>query len=129
MTEDLRGKVVAVTGAGSGIGRATAAAFAAAGARVVASDVVPAGLEETAALIRAAGHDCVAVVADVAKRADVDRLVEACLELGGIDVMVANAGVSRDRAVPRRDRGGPRRRRSRSTSRASSSAARRRRAR
>ena len=57
-----------------------------------------AGLEETAALIRAAGHDCVTVVADVAKRADVDRLVEACLELGGIDVMVANAGVSRDRA-------------------------------
>jgi len=94
----MTGKVVAVTGAGSGIGRATAAAFAAAGARVVASDVVPAALEETAALIRAAGHDCVTVVVDVARRADVDRLVEACLELGDLDVMVANAGVSRDRA-------------------------------
>jgi NAD(P)-dependent dehydrogenase (short-subunit alcohol dehydrogenase family) len=97
MTEDLRGKVVAVTGAGSGIGRATAAAFAAAGARLVASDVVPASLDETARLVRAAGYECVAVVADVAKRADVDHLVEACLELGGIDVMVANAGVSLDR--------------------------------
>ncbi len=94
---ELSGKVVAVTGAGSGIGRATAAAFAAAGARVVASDVVPAGLEETAALVRAAGHECTAVVVDVAKRADVDHLVETCLDVGRIDVMVANAGVSRDR--------------------------------
>jgi len=97
MDGSLRGKVVAVTGAGSGIGRATAVAFAAAGARLVVSDVVPAGLDETAGLIRAAGHECAVVVADVARRADVDRLVEACLELGDLDVMVANAGVSRDR--------------------------------
>jgi len=97
MDESLRGKVVAVTGAGSGIGRATAAAFAAAGARVVASDVVPAKLEQTAGLLRAAGYECHAVVADVARRADVDRLVEACVGAGGLDVMVANAGVSRDR--------------------------------
>jgi NAD(P)-dependent dehydrogenase (short-subunit alcohol dehydrogenase family) len=94
---ELSGKVVAVTGAGSGIGRATAAAFAAAGARVVVSDIVPAGLEETATLIRAAGHGCDAIVVDVAKRADVDHLVETCLGLGGLDVMVANAGVSLDR--------------------------------
>jgi NAD(P)-dependent dehydrogenase (short-subunit alcohol dehydrogenase family) len=95
--DGLTGKVVAITGAGSGIGRATATAFAAAGARVVGSDLVPATLDETAALIRAAGGDCVTVVADVARRADVDRLVETCLELGDLDVMVANAGVSRDR--------------------------------
>jgi len=98
VTDGLQGKVVAVTGAGSGIGRATAAAFAAAGARVVASDVVPAGLDETAAVILAAGHECGAVVADVAQRSDVERLVAACLEQGGLDVMVANAGVSLDRA-------------------------------
>jgi glucose 1-dehydrogenase len=94
---DLTGNVVAVTGAGSGIGRATAAAFAAAGARVVVSDILPARLEETSALIRAAGHECRTVVADVARREDVDRLVAACLELRGLDVMVANAGVSLDR--------------------------------
>jgi len=97
MTEELNGKVAAVTGAGSGIGRATAVAFAAAGARVVASDVVTASLEETAGLIRAAGGESVTVVTDVAKRTDVDRLVEACLEFGDLDVMVANAGVSLDR--------------------------------
>ena len=91
------GKVVAVTGAASGIGRATAVAFAAAGARVVVSDVVAGGLDETAALIRDAGHECDAVIVDVAKRADVDRLAAACLEQGGLDVMVANAGVSLDR--------------------------------
>jgi NAD(P)-dependent dehydrogenase (short-subunit alcohol dehydrogenase family) len=91
------GKVVAVTGAASGIGRATAVAFAAAGARVVVSDVVAGGLDETAALIRDAGHECDAVIVDVAKRADVDRLVAVCLEQGGLDVMVANAGVSLDR--------------------------------
>lgn len=94
----LSGKAVAVTGAGSGIGRATVVACAAAGARVVASDVAPGGLEETARLVRAGGHECVTVVADVAKRADVERLVASCVEPGGIDVMVANAGVSRDRA-------------------------------
>jgi NAD(P)-dependent dehydrogenase (short-subunit alcohol dehydrogenase family) len=96
--DDLAGTVVAVTGAASGIGRATAAAFAAAGARVVASDVAEAGLRETVALIADRGHACLPVVADVARRADVDRLVAACLELGALDVMVANAGVSRDRA-------------------------------
>jgi NAD(P)-dependent dehydrogenase (short-subunit alcohol dehydrogenase family) len=97
MREDLQGRVVAVTGAGSGIGRATATAFAATGARLVASDIAPGTLEETAGLIRAAGDECRTVVADVAERCDVDRLVAACLELGGLDVMVANAGVSRDK--------------------------------
>ena len=95
---DLTGSVVAVTGAGSGIGRATAAAFAAAGARVVASDIVEESLRETAALIADAGHECTVVVVDVARRADVDHLVETCLGLGGLDAMVANAGVSLDRA-------------------------------
>jgi NAD(P)-dependent dehydrogenase (short-subunit alcohol dehydrogenase family) len=94
----LEDKIVAVTGAGAGIGRATAVAFAAAGARVVASDVTRAGLDETVARIRAAGHVCEGVAVDVTKRTDVDLLVEACLRHGGLDVMVANAGVSLDHA-------------------------------
>lgn len=94
MTAGLEGKVVAVTGAGSGIGRATAVAFAVAGARVVASDITPAPLEETGELMRAQRGEGLTRVADVARRADVEALVAACLELGGIDAMVANAGVS-----------------------------------
>jgi NAD(P)-dependent dehydrogenase (short-subunit alcohol dehydrogenase family) len=97
MAKGMGSKVVAVTGAGSGIGRATAVAFAVAGAHVVASDIVEESLRETASLIADAGHECTAVVVDVAQRADVDHLVETCLDLGRIDVMVANAGVSRDR--------------------------------
>jgi gluconate 5-dehydrogenase len=97
MFAELEGKTVAVTGAGGGIGRATALAFAAAGSRVVASDVVPVALEETGAMIRAAGHECATVAADVAKRPDVDAVVATCLGQGGLDVMVANAGVSLDR--------------------------------
>ena len=93
----VRERIVAVTGAASGIGRATAAAFAATGALVVASDVAASGLDETAALVRAAGHRCEAVVANVARRSDVDAIVDACLGWGGLDVMVANAGVSLDR--------------------------------
>lgn len=94
MTAGLEGKVVAVTGAGSGIGRATAVAFAVAGARVVASDITPAPLEETGELMRAQRGEGFTRVADVARRADVEALVAACLELGGIEAMVANAGVS-----------------------------------
>ena len=94
----LQGKIVAVTGAGGGIGRATALAFAVAGARVVVSDVARAGLDETVGLVHAAGHTCEGVVADVTRRSDVDLLVSICLQQGGLDVMVANAGVSLDRA-------------------------------
>jgi glucose 1-dehydrogenase len=98
VTANMKGKVVAVTGAGRGIGRATAQAFARVGATVVVSDVVQAELVQTAALIASAHQDCQSVLADVSRRSDVDGLVEKCLELGGLDVMVANAGVSLDRA-------------------------------
>ena len=74
------------------------AAFANAGALVVASDVALRGLEETAALIRTHGHRCETVVADTSQMSDVDALVDRCLQLGGLAVMVANAGVSLDHA-------------------------------
>ena len=58
MAGNLEGKTVAVTGAASGIWRATALAFAAAGARVVAADVDPGGLEETSRLLLAQHAEC-----------------------------------------------------------------------
>lgn len=82
-------KVVIVTGAGSGIGRATARAFAAEGAQVVAADL-SASVHETVA-----GTDAVAVELDAGAEADVERLVSlACERFGGIDIFYANAGIS-----------------------------------
>ena len=90
----LSGRVAAVTGAGSGIGRGIAVALAGAGARVVVNDVVADGLDETLALVGAAGSQGVVSTGDVRRRDDVQRLVdEAVASFGGLDVMVANAAV------------------------------------
>jgi NAD(P)-dependent dehydrogenase (short-subunit alcohol dehydrogenase family) len=90
----LEGKIAVVTGAGSGIGRATAIALARAGAAVAVNDLDGAGVEETVAEIRREGVDALAAVGDVRRRADVEALIAAARELGGLDVMVANAAVS-----------------------------------
>jgi len=92
----LNGKIAFVTGAASGIGRATARRLARDGARVAASDVNLAAVEDTAQMIRDAGGEAVAVHADVtdfnAVRAAVGRVRDA---LGRIDILVNNAGWDR----------------------------------
>jgi NAD(P)-dependent dehydrogenase (short-subunit alcohol dehydrogenase family) len=90
----LQGKCAIVTGAGSGIGRASAKLFAAEGARVLAADVTDA-VEETVAQIRAASGMAVAARADAGDEPQVAALVERAIsELGGVDVVFANAGIS-----------------------------------
>lgn len=94
----LMNKVALVTGAGSGIGRGIARRFAAEGARVALSDIAEAGLRETVALIEEAGGQAVAILGDVAVRADAGRMVEAAVaQWGRLDIAVNNAGISGSR--------------------------------
>ncbi|QLJ06403.1 SDR family oxidoreductase [Streptomyces sp. NEAU-sy36] len=90
------GKTVLVTGAGSGLGRAIALAFAAEGASVVGAGRTAASLDETVGIIEAAGGTAAAVAADVTDSGQVHDLVRECVaRFGGLDIAVNNAGILR----------------------------------
>jgi len=94
MTRSLDDKVMIVTGGGAGIGRSAALCAAAAGARVVVSDLREETGRETVSLIERAGGDALFVRADVGERGDVEALVERAVSWGGrLDVMCNNAGM------------------------------------
>lgn len=98
-TTSLDGKVAVVTGAGAGLGRAEALALARAGARVVINDLPGAG-DDAAEEIRAFGGEAVVVPGDVSERATADAMLAAAVEqLGGLDIVVNNAGMTRDKML------------------------------
>jgi NAD(P)-dependent dehydrogenase (short-subunit alcohol dehydrogenase family) len=89
----LPGRVALVTGASRGIGRAISATLARQGARVVCGSRSEPSLNDTLAIIRAAGGECHGVVADVAREDEARRLVgEAVATFGRLDYLVNNAG-------------------------------------
>jgi NADP-dependent 3-hydroxy acid dehydrogenase YdfG len=96
--------VVAITGASSGIGEATARLLAGRGASVVLGARRTERLEHVAAEIRDGGGAAVACATDVTRRGDLDRLVEqAVAEFGRLDVLVSNAGISKIGPIADRD--------------------------
>ena len=101
-TKPLAGRVAMVTGGTRGIGLAIARLLADDGASVVVSGRDPGRLESAAKELEALGASVLAVAADAAKREDADRLVEASRErFGRIDVLVNNAGITRDQLLVR----------------------------
>ena len=90
----LDGKVALITGAASGIGRASALLFAKEGAKVAVADYVPEGGQETVKMIREAGGEAIFIEADVCKTADVERMVKTTVDTyGRIDILYNNAGI------------------------------------
>lgn len=92
---DLAGKVVLVTGAAHGIGRATSRAFAAKGAHLALADIDSEGIEALAKELRASGGRAITSRTDVSSPREFEWMIDRTLdELDAIDVMVSNAGVS-----------------------------------
>ena len=96
----LEGKTAIITGAGRGIGRATAEMFAQYGARVVISDIDPEPAEQAVGAILTAGGQAVSVTGDVTQKDFADRIVNAAIEkFGGLDIIVNNAGYTWDAVI------------------------------
>jgi len=96
----LSGKVALVTGAGRGIGKAIALAFARQGADVAVSDIDGPAAESAAGEIRALGRRAIAAVGNVADPEESKRMIDqAVAELGRLDILVNNAGIRRDKLL------------------------------
>ncbi len=94
MAEPLEGKVALVTGGSSGIGRASALAFAGKGAKVVVADVQVKGGEETVRMIKDTGREAIFVKADVSKASDVETLINTAVrKYSRLDCAHNNAGI------------------------------------
>jgi len=97
---ELQGQVAIVTGAGRGIGRATALELARLGADIVIAELDAGGADKTAALVKDLGRRAVVVPTDVTKRTDLATMVERTrTAFGRIDVLVNNAGIYRAAAT------------------------------
>lgn len=96
----LQGKVAIVTGAGSGMGKAIAILYAQEGAKVIAADINQANVDAVVAEIKQNGGEATGVVANVASKEEVERMIQtAASTYGSLDILVNNAGIM-DNFVP-----------------------------
>ena len=101
MGDSMKGKVALVTGAGSGIGRATSLVFAREGAKVIVADLAEGPVQATVDLITAGGGEASGVTADVSNTGDVKRMVsETVSRFGRIDAAFNNAGIHTGVRIP-----------------------------
>ena len=101
MSRLFEGEVVVITGGSSGIGRATALAFAREGAKVSVASRRSKESEETVRLVKAEGGDAMFVQTDVTKAAEVEALIARTVErYGGLNYAFNNAGIEGDAFVP-----------------------------
>jgi NAD(P)-dependent dehydrogenase (short-subunit alcohol dehydrogenase family) len=97
----FKDKVCLVTGAGSGIGRATALAFGKEGAKVVVTDINLENAEKTADILRGSGSEVIALKVDISKREDVENMIKVTVEtFGSLDCAVNSAGIAGTLSLP-----------------------------
>ena len=97
----LAGKSVVLTGASSGIGRASALRFAREGARVLVASLHAAACESLVRQIEAAGGTCAFVETDVASRVEMEHAIDACVaRYGSVDILFCNAGITLPKLLP-----------------------------
>ena len=97
---DLSGRVAVVTGAAAGLGRAEAVGLARSGADVIVNDM-PKAMDSSDVMdeIAATGRKAVAVTGDISRRSTADEIISCAEGLGGLDIVVNNAGITRDRML------------------------------